>query len=69
MTATPGRPKEEWLRLISTRELARFLGVPVEAVYGWRANGEGPPAYRIGRHLRFRWPDIRRWMSSRENLD
>ena len=39
-------------RLMSVTELAELLGVPVNTVYGWRCRGEGPPGYRIGRHVR-----------------
>lgn len=59
-------PKQDHLRLLSTEQLARFLGVPVKTVYRWRERGAGPRAYRIGRHLRFRWADVRRWQERLE---
>lgn len=58
-------PNEERLRLLSAQELAAFLGVPVKTVYQWRYKGQGPPGYRIGRHLRFRWTDVRTWLATR----
>ena len=41
-------------RLMTLAELAELLGVPVGTLYGWRHQGEGPPGYRIGRHVRYR---------------
>lgn len=52
-------------RLWSVHELAEFLGVPVQTIYWWRYRGEGPPAVRIGRHLRFRPADVERWLAER----
>lgn len=55
-------PNEERLHLLSTKQLAAFLGVPVKTIYQWRYRGVGPPAYRVGRHLRFRWKDVGAWL-------
>ena len=41
-------------RLMTLAEFAELLGVPVGTLYGWRHQGEGPPWYRIGRHVRYR---------------
>lgn len=49
-------------RLISAQELAAYLGVPVATIYSWRYRQEGPPAMRVGRHLRYRWRDIQAWL-------
>lgn len=46
---------------MSTREAARFLGLSVDELYRMRERGQGPPGYRIGRHLRFRWTDLHVW--------
>lgn len=46
-------------------EVARYLQVPVKTIYRWRYAGEGPPAYRVGRHLRFRWSDVEGWLAGR----
>lgn len=39
-------------RLLSPTELAGCLAVPVQTIYQWRHRGEGPPGYRVGRHVR-----------------
>lgn len=60
-------PREDRLRLLTPRQVARFLGTTVDAIYRMRARGHGPPGYRIGRHLRFRWADIRRWQQRQDD--
>jgi predicted DNA-binding transcriptional regulator AlpA len=52
-------------RLLSARELAAHLGVPVTTLYAWRYRGEGPPGFRVGRHLRYRWRDVDLWIRGR----
>jgi excisionase family DNA binding protein len=49
-------------RLITTRELAEYLQVPVQTIHAWRHRGEGPRASRVGRHLRFRASDVEKWL-------
>lgn len=52
-------------RLWSIGRLAHYLGVPVATIYAWCSRGEGPPALRIGRYLRFRFADVETWLASR----
>lgn len=49
-------------RLLSAQELADYLRVPVATLYAWRYRGEGPPGFRIGKHLRYRWRDVKGWI-------
>jgi excisionase family DNA binding protein len=51
--------------LATVGEVAAFLRVPPKTLYRWRYSGAGPPAYRVGKHLRFRWEDIEAWLSER----
>ena len=48
--------------LWTVEELAEFLGVPVATIYAWRNRGEGPPAFRVGRYLRFRSDEVTAWL-------
>ncbi len=48
--------------LLTVQELATYLGVPIATIYGWRYRREGPPGFRVGRHLRFRWCDVEDWI-------
>jgi excisionase family DNA binding protein len=50
------------VRLLTPEDLAELLGVPVKTLYAWRHKSEGPPAYRIGRHLRFDAGDVNAWL-------
>ena len=52
-------------RLLTVEDLADYLDVPIATVYAWRYRRQGPPGFRIGRHLRFRWSDIERWIEDR----
>ena len=51
--------------IISAQELAEYLGVPVATIYAWRYRRQGPPGFRVGRHVRFRWSDVERWIEDR----
>lgn len=55
---------------MSVKELADYLDVSIKVIYGLRYRGEGPPAVRIGRELRFATAAIDAWIASRtESLD
>jgi excisionase family DNA binding protein len=49
--------------LLTVQEVADYLEVPVATIYGWRYRREGPPGFRIGRHLRFRRCDVQDWIT------
>ena len=51
-------------RLMTLSELAEMLGIPVNTLYGWRCRGEGPPGYRIGRHIRYRRAAVEEWLET-----
>lgn len=52
-------------RLLTAEELAAFLDVPIKTLYMWRYRGEGPVGFRVGRHVRYRWSDVERWIGTR----
>lgn len=52
-------------RLVSPGELAAYLAVPVQTVYGWRSKGVGPRGLRVGKHVGYRKADIEQWLASR----
>jgi excisionase family DNA binding protein len=49
-------------RLWSVDDVSAFLGVPVGTVYQWRHQRIGPPAYKVGRHLRYDPVEVRAWL-------
>ena len=55
--------------LLSVDELARYLAVPTKTLYAWRWRGEGPPGFRVGRHVRYRWSDVQAWIGQRIEAD
>jgi excisionase family DNA binding protein len=56
-------------RLLTVQDLADYLDVPVATIYAWRYRRQGPPGFRVGRHLRFRLSDVERWISDRLAAD
>jgi excisionase family DNA binding protein len=64
-TMAPGRPPNGTLggsnRMLSARGVAAILGIPERTVRDeWRE--WGLPAYRIGKHLRWRERDVYAWI-------
>ena len=51
--------------LLSAQQLADYLEIPLATLYAWRYRGEGPPGFRVGRHLRYRWSDVDQWINGR----
>ena len=50
--------------LMTLMDLSEMLGVPVGTLYGWRHRGEGPPGYRVGRHVRYRRSAVEAWLET-----
>lgn len=53
--------------LLSPAELAGLLGVPVATIYRWRSQHDGPPGFRVGRHVRYRLDDVQEWLDTRRD--
>ena len=43
--------------------LSAYLGIPKKTIYEWRRLGAGPPAYKVGRHLRYRKSEVDQWLA------
>lgn len=54
---TPARDQ-----LWSIADLSRYLQIPVESIRKWRARGGGPPAFVVGKHLRFDPAEVAAWL-------
>lgn len=52
-------------KLLTVEDLAEYLHVPVATIYAWRYRRQGPPGFRVGRHLRYRRADIEEWITGR----
>jgi excisionase family DNA binding protein len=53
--------------MLSPQDLADFLRVPVTTVYDWRYKRKGPPASKVGRHVRYRRSDVEAWLDERQS--
>ena len=53
-------------RLWTVHDLSVFLGVPVQTLYQWRYMRIGPPAYRVGRHVRYDPAAVRTWLETQD---
>ncbi|MDP8927274.1 MAG: helix-turn-helix domain-containing protein [Actinomycetota bacterium] len=52
--------------LLTIKQLAELLQVPVPTIYRWRHLGEGPRGIRVsGRHVRYRRSDIEAFLRER----
>ena len=48
--------------VLTTSELAEYVGVQTQAIYDLRTDGRGPSGIRVGREIRFRVSDVMRWL-------
>lgn len=51
-------------RLLNIDDVAQLMGVTVGTVRNLRSEGRFVPAVRIGRHLRWQFPDIGIWLQN-----
>lgn len=43
-------------------DVSAFLRVPVPTLYQWRHRGNGPRAFKVGRHLRYDPAEVYAWL-------
>lgn len=48
--------------LLTPKEVANYLAVPVLTLQTWRAARKGPPSYRVGKHVRYRREEVEAWL-------
>lgn len=53
-------------RLWDIKDVSAF-GVPVATIYQWQVRSEGPPAMRLGRHLRYDPAAVSAWAHDQED--
>ncbi|MFF0245044.1 helix-turn-helix transcriptional regulator [Streptosporangium sandarakinum] len=44
------------------KDVAEYLGVPEKTLTQWRYLRKGPKYAYVGRHVRYRWPDVEKWL-------
>jgi predicted DNA-binding transcriptional regulator AlpA len=50
-------------------DLSAFLGVPVDTIRAWRKRKYGPPARKLGKHLRWDPVEVREWFRMLSEAD
>lgn len=53
-------------QLATSEQVADFLQIPVKTLAEWRSRGIGPEYRKIGRHVRYEWPAVLRWVASQQ---
>lgn len=48
--------------LATRKEVAEYLGVPAATLDQWASRGVGPRYHRVGKHARYRWSDVDKWL-------
>jgi excisionase family DNA binding protein len=51
-------------RLLTLKEVAALLGVPVATLRWWRHKGVGPASFKIGRLVKYQSSDVDRWIQA-----
>lgn len=54
-------------KLWSIKDVADFLGIPVQTLYQWRTRKYGPPGRRIGKYVRYIPDEVRAWFDAQPN--
>jgi predicted DNA-binding transcriptional regulator AlpA len=54
-------------RLLSIDEVSAILQLPVQSIYKQRSIGLFCPAYKIGRHLRWKRSELLAWLETRRD--
>jgi excisionase family DNA binding protein len=66
--ATAIRSKDTALPvLLSVKQLADYLDIPVSTIYAWRTQGKGPRGFRVGKQVRYRTSDVGKWLDNAAN--
>jgi excisionase family DNA binding protein len=52
--------------VLTPDEFADILKIPKSTLYSWRSHSSGPKAVRVGRHLRYRKRDLRKFLDDLE---
>lgn len=55
--------------LAYSEEVAEYLRVPMPTFYKWSSEGKGPPSFKPGKRLLFRWADVYEWLDKHPKLD
>jgi excisionase family DNA binding protein len=54
---------------MTPEEVAELARASIHTVRYWRAAGDGPPGFRVGRRVRYRREAVEQWLRDREVND
>jgi excisionase family DNA binding protein len=54
-------------RLLSIDDVSTLLQIPVATIYKQRSMGQFCPAYKIGRHLRWKHAELLEWIETKRD--
>jgi excisionase family DNA binding protein len=74
MATTPDDPRATLRaglpdRYLTPEDIAALFAVSVQTVYTWRKKHTGPPAFRVGKHLRYDPAKVHDWANQRTDTD
>ena len=55
--------------MVTTKELAELIGVPVATLNNWRSIGRGPRSFRLGRAVKYLVADVADWIEQQQQAD
>ena len=55
--------------MVTTKELAELIGVPVATLNNWRSIGRGPRSFRLGRAVKYLVADVAAWIEQQQQAD
>lgn len=58
-------------RLLTIEEVGEQIGVSPKTIYKWRTRRPiyGPPAFKVGKYLRWKQADVDAWIAAQERGD
>ena len=60
----PSRFEQLW----TIEEVATYLAMSPQTLYGWRYRKYGPPSYRLGNKVRYRPEEVGAWVDAQSML-
>lgn len=49
-------------KLLTVKDVAEIMCVPVSTVHHWALRGDGPPSFKIGKHRRYDATLVAEWL-------
>lgn len=54
-------------QLLTAKDVAEIVHVPLSTVHHWALRGEGPPSFKLGKHRRYDAEAVARWLADRRD--